>query len=528
MNAAAETERPVKSPPENAGLAWIGVAAFFAAVGAGLLLGRLDIQGFMLVAFVLAGAIVAVAYAGVDLWRGLILLVLATQVGVFTFDAGQYTLRPDQLVFLYALFVFVLLFMMRRARLRSTILDIPIVGLVVVGTVSSYLYASDPGYSFRSLALQMVYMAMYYLTVNILLERRDKIDTVVRFMMIVAVLHAAYAMTSLATNTFGLNIGGISYSHLSTLSIPSTAGFFPEANLLGAFATIMLALFLTHLTAQRGTGIMKNRYLTLGVLLLFGISLTSLTRSAWVGLIVILIALPFYAKPKRNVINPRALTIILAVVLVTALVVFPIINYLFSAASGKSNALLDRFDNIINFESTSFEGRAAIQDVAIEQWRAKPILGYGVLSMPVGARSNRGWLFSTVIQSLHDTGLVGGFFMLWIHVAPIAYGLYASRKTRDRIRRASLIGLSLGALALFISSQLSSFIWLGFPWVFMGILVAAAKDTIDAARSAERGTQSGRPMTNEPDSQPGMGRPVANGDNEAGAGGIGAPVQEAR
>ncbi|MHB1403793.1 MAG: O-antigen ligase family protein [Thermoleophilia bacterium] len=471
---------------EQAVWGWrVGVIGATAAVATGLLVGQLNILGFSLLLLLVAGVIIALVYARMNIWRGLILLLVATQFSIFTFNVGGYNLRPDQLTLLFVLFVFLILFLTRKVRLHSTIIDIPIVGLITVGFISSYLYSSDPAFSFRSLVLQMVYMTMYFLTVNVLLEHRSKINTIVKIMMVIAILHALYAIASLAAYMAGFNIGGISYSHLSTMSIPSTAGFFPEANLLGAFATIMLALFFTHLVTQKGSGILKNRYLVLGVVLLFGISLTSLTRSAWIGLLAIIVVLPFYAKPKFNVVNPRALLVITVIVLGITLIVFPVVNYVFSAASGTSNALLNRFDNILNFNSTSFEGRTAIQQVAIDQWRLKPVLGYGVLSLPVGEHSNRGWLFSTMIQSLHDTGLVGAFFMLWIHIVPIGYGLWASTKARDQIRRATLVGLSLGALALFISSQLSSFIWLGFPWVFLGILVAAAKDTIDSSREAE-------------------------------------------
>jgi O-antigen ligase len=88
-----------------------------------------------------------------------------------------------------------------------------------------------------------------------------------------------------------------------------------------------------------------------------------------------------------------------------------------------------------------------------------------------------------MVQSLHDTGIIGLFFMLLIHVIPVIYALYAYGKTDSGIRRASLAGMALGAVVMFIASQASSFFWLGFPWLYLGILVAMSKDTIETAKN---------------------------------------------
>ncbi|MHB0866078.1 MAG: O-antigen ligase family protein [Thermoleophilia bacterium] len=451
------------------------------AVIAGLLVGQFGPTDAYVVLIVI-GAVAAVVYTRFSSWRGLVILLISTQLSGLSVNSGQFTFRPDEVVFVYVMLIWMALFLQRRARLHFTLLDIPITGLVVMGFVSSYLYSNDTYYSYRSLLLQMVYMAMYYFTVNVLLDHRDRIDLAVKLMMGLAALHGLYAVVALAAYMGGLNLGGISYSHLSTLGIPSTAGFFPEANILGAFAAVMLAFFLTHLVTQGGTGIMKPRIVALGTLVLFMVALTSLTRSAWVGIIILVLVIPFYAKPKWNVINPRAVGLILAVFLGFGVFAFPAVNYVFSSASGRTNPLTDRLLNIFNTESSSVEGRSRIQAVALEEWKARPIVGHGVLSMRVGKLSTRGWLFSTMVQSLHDTGIIGGFFFLWIHFAPMVYAFWASTKTKDRLRKASLVAFGLGTIIIAISSQLSSFFWLGFPWVYLGILVAMSKDTFDRAR----------------------------------------------
>lgn len=454
------------------------------ALATGILVGGLQTVS-PYISLIIIGVAVTAIITSYNNWRGLILLVLATQFNSFRFDYGQFTLRPDQIVLVLALLIWIMTFCQRKARIHSTILNIPIAGLLVTGVVSSYLYSSDPSHSYRSLFLQMVYMAMYFYTVNVLLDNRKKIDVTMKIVMAVASLHALYALVALASYSGGLNIGGISRSHVVTLSNPSTSGFFQEANLLGAFTSIMFAVYVTHLVTQKGSGIMKQRYLLAGALLLLAAALTTMTRAAWIGIIVVIPFLLFYSRPKWNVINPRAITLILVVFVGVGLIVFPVVNYVFSATSGQTNILLDRVVNIVDTESTSFTGRADIQELGWERWQKSPVIGNGVLSLRAGKITEQGWLFSTVLQGLHDTGVVGVFFVLWIHIVPVIYCLRAARRTNDRTRRASLMALSLGAVVMTIASQVSSLFWLGFPWVYLGIMVAMAKDTLDKAGKKE-------------------------------------------
>ncbi len=429
-------------------------------------------------------AALAVLVVARDPWKGVVLLLLAAQFNIFRYDFGPYTIRPEQVVFLLAFAVWIAFFLQGRSKIYSTVLDIPILGLIITGFVSSYLFSPDPAYSYQGLFLQILYMSMYFYTVNVLLNNRSRFDFTVKVMMFFASLHALYAIVAFVAHFAGLNIGGISLSHLVTLSFPSTSGFFQEANLLAAYTGVMLMLFIVHLVTYGKERIAGSRYLWLGFILLFIVLLTSMTRAAWLGVLLVMIALPFYSRPAHNIINPKALAFLVVALMVFA-IVFPIVNFVFSEASGTSDALLVRMQNLLNFETGSARSRSDVQDAAIEEWRNNPYLGYGVLSIGEKGNVNRGWLFSSGIQSLHDMGLVGLFFMAWIHIIPIIYGFMASARARDNMRRASLFGMSLGAIVMAVASQASSFFWLGFPWIYLGILVALSKATMDEAKEAQ-------------------------------------------
>jgi O-antigen ligase len=465
---------------------WLVVSGLALAVTAGLITAGLIMVDPVIPLLLLA--FVAVAAIATNPWRGLILLLIAAQLNIFRYDLGPFTFRPEQVILVIVALVWLTYFLSGKARISATVLDIPIIGLIVTAFVSSYLFSPDPSYSYQGLFLQIVYMSMYFYTVYVLLEHRSRLDLTVKLMMLMAAIHALYSLTAFISHFLGINIGGISFSHLITLKLPSTSGLFQEANLLGAYVAIMLILFTTHLVTYGKEKIASERFLWLGLILLFIATMTSLTRAAWVGVIIVMVYLPFYSRPVRNVINPRSIAFILAMLMIFA-VSFPLVNYVFSESSGTNNAFLGRVQNLLNFQSSSAAGRTDVQTQGIEEWRSHPFLGNGLLSIGEKNFSNRGWLFSSMIQSLHDTGLVGAFLMLWIHVVPIVYAFRAAGKARSSIRKANLYGMALGAIVMIVASQASSFFWLGFPWIYLGILVALSKATLSEADEEQNGSR---------------------------------------
>lgn len=458
------------------GLIGIGIAGLL-----GLLLARLMVLN-PVVALIFVGALAVLAVA-TNLWRGAILLLLASQFNGFRFDYGAFTFRPDQLVLLVVAGIVLVYFVAGRFKLFRTVLDIPIVAFLLVGLLASALNSPDQAYSYQGLMLQVVYAGMYFMVVNILLNFRDKLDDTIKAFLLIAIAHSIYAIVAFVSFQVGVNIGGISSAHYGSLGLPSTSGFFQEANLFAAGIVLAVVLFSVHIVSYTDTKLFRNSLMAFGLIVTITVVATSMTRSVWVGLVIVLIILPFYSRPRRNIINPKALGIICAFAVTLGLVILPALNYAFSTTSGDENALYTRMSELVDFSSGSGAGRLDVQDIAFERWDEKPIIGHGILSLEGREGSyGRGWFYSSFVQSLFDTGLAGALLIILIHVIPIIYALYAARMTRSPLRRVTLVGLALGALVMAVASQASSFFWLGFPWIFLAILIAIAKSTIEDER----------------------------------------------
>lgn len=424
-------------------------------------------------------------------WGGFVLLYIATNLSGFRYHYGFYSFRVDQLVLAVVLLSWLINFLRGRVRIHSTILDIPIIGLLLVGLLSTFLYSQNP-FSYQSLFLQLVYASMYFYTVNALLDNKERIDKAVKFLMVVAVVHVVYAQLALGSFLGGVDIGGIASAGLAS-KWPLTRGFLQESDLMGAYAGIMMIMFAAHLLNQNKEKIFGQKFLVAGLVLLLFTTVTSFARAPWLGLGAGILLLIFYARPKRNVINPKTIAFIAIIIIVSVAFVYPVVNYAFSEYSGQENILLQRVQDIVNFESGSGGGRVRIQQLAIERWQDKPFLGYGVLALTYDDAATVGsaspWLYSTVISSMHDTGIVGLTFMLWIHIVPIVYTIKAAGKVRNTTRYASLMGFVIGDVVLVIASQASSFFWLGFPWIYLGVMVATAMITMEESRDSSSSSQ---------------------------------------
>lgn len=461
------------------------VFGLMAAIVSGAIIAELQNVSLLLAILAILGSVL-LFYARKP-FSGFIILYIATQLSGYRYHYGILTLRSDQLALIVVLIGWCFSFLRGKSRIYSTILNIPIAILLITGVISSYLFSPMKFQSYQSVFLQFVYILIYFFTVNVLLDNRKKIDWVVKFVMVVGVLHIVYAIVAQLFFLSGVYIGGISPSG-RRVNRPLTSGFFQESDLLGAYAGMMIAIFAAHLFKKDGTGVFNLRVLIIAMMLFIYAAISSFARAPWIGIILIIIFYVFYAKPPKTLFNPRTVTFLISAALAFLVIIFPVLNFAYSEFSGKENMLWSRFQEILNFESGSGAGRVKVQEYALYKWEKHPVIGNGVLSLPreevaeqVAAPSP--WLYSSVIQSLHDTGLVGAACMLWIHIAPVIYALYASRKARTAERRAYLVGLSMGAVVMGVSSQSSSFFMLGFPWIYTAILVAIAKITLQEAET---------------------------------------------
>ena len=130
--------------------------------------------------------------------------------------------------------------------------------------------------------------------------------------------------------------------------------------------------------------------------------------------------------------------------------------------------------------TSSFTGRLAVAKQAIRGWLQRPIFGNGTNSyLYIFGAAAGGWIGNIELHALFDTGIVGFLLLL---IALIAAGRPAIRALRTAsvawdTRHYVLFGLMAAAVALIVTYQFTDGSWLGFTWVFFGMLVAAGRLT---------------------------------------------------
>jgi hypothetical protein len=441
--------------------------------GIGSLAGLIIIQmlnfGWTLVSLFLVFVILLMV--SLDSYKAWITLLAASMVSGFKYTIsgfyGGISIRADQVALIILIAGLVLALLVGKVRLRQVPLLLPVVLYVGANFLSSALYAPEKGASYQGSLLLGVYVLMYIMTVTVLQAHPDKMKTAVRVLLILGVFQGLYALTAFIANKAGINLGGVNDRQLENAI--SLQGGFEEPNLLGAFEAAVGLMFLAFLTGkERGirTGVAVS-----GLLLVLVVLGLTFTRAAWLGFMVGLVFILFLQKPERNIFNPRAAAVATALAAAMAIVIMPFVDTL------TSGAISQRASDLLNFGSSSGEGRVQVQKVAIERWQKAELLGNGTLSLPPELASPSpagGWLYSSVVQALHDTGIIGLVLLLWFQTGVLLIVMRGYRRAKDPFFKSSLAGFAAASVALFIASQASSFLWLGFPWIFSGIAVATA------------------------------------------------------
>ncbi len=415
---------------------------------------------------------------GLNDFRAWLVLLLASLTSGFMYKLGNLTVRPDQVALIILIIGWLAAWLTGKAKIGKIPLLLPLSLYLGVNVLSSYLYADDKGASYQGTLLLFLYVLMYIMTCVVLNEHPDKMKFAVKAFLLFAAIEGIYAFISLVAFNAGVNTGGVNPAHVE--SAVSLNGGFQEPNLLGAFMAVTSLTFLAFLTGKQEE--IRNRYLFAGMIIVSASLVLAYTRAAWVGFLVALCLLFFLQKPTRNLFNPRAAAVIMAIIAAVTVAALPFANSL------ARTELSTRVGEILDFNSTTASGRLDVQRVAIQGWKHAVFFGNGTLSFSNKEFEVSGsWLYSSMVQALYDTGLVGLLFQLWFQVGVVVILIRSYMKTTDGFYRAALTGFIAGSVAMMIASQASSFLWLGFPWVFAGLAVATAHAAV--ANSKKNSTQ---------------------------------------
>ncbi len=433
------------------------------------------------------------------------LLITSTMNG-FSIDVGVFgttvTIRPDQVVLAVMAPVLGVVFLVGRLQVRPILFDWLVAGFVCSNVLASLFVSPSRGASLKGTLLLGSYAAMYFVVRLALANRVDWVPRASNWVLGLGVAQAAYSLSAVVLYWFGYGIGGLQIGHIAQASV-ATRGTFWEANLLGAYLGL-IALFSTARFTFRSAGDSGRTPL----LALFLASLArplTVTRAAVAGFLLGLVAIALVVwLYKSEIAAWKTRTAAVLVTLVSVLVLtVTATNSLVSSASGYPNMLIERWalrswiapsdraareiktqrsgpalaaptaeGRVPLMSRSSVVGRIDAWKRAVEAWKERPLLGHGTLAGTTVI--HQGWWYGSAIQALYDTGLLGLTALLCVHIGAVVYPVRAWLRNRGSPIGASLLGFAVANVLLLFTSQFSSFLFLGFPWVFWGLSVGTS------------------------------------------------------
>ncbi|MBW2104482.1 MAG: O-antigen ligase family protein [Deltaproteobacteria bacterium] len=260
------------------------------------------------------------------------------------------------------------------------------------------------------------YFIVYFMVVNHLRDKKQ-VERFVMTMLIVCLIVCLVAI-------YQIPAGG-------RVSAPFE-GEVGEPNTLGGYLIFMLSITLGLLLTY-GSKKQKGLFAALTVFILISL-LATLSRSSWLALGPMFIALIYFSKKRMVIIVPLILiTVLFPFILPSNVKKRALFTFTQPRERGQIKVGGLRVDTSTSARLNSWK------NVLIKDFIRHPILGYGV--------TGYSFLDAQYPRVLAETGLVGFVFFVWLLVVVFRNALYAYRNTADPL----FSGISLGYLAGFIA-----------------------------------------------------------------------------
>lgn len=337
---------------------------------------------------------------------------------------------------------------------------------VLTNLAATVLNAPDLPFSLRQTLILGYRLTMFLMVVLAIEWERSLIYMAPRLLLVVMVGQTLVSLGAMLIYSF-LPTPLVLYGKDGNAAI-ALNGFFQEPNLYGIFCLCVVAIMLCQVFFDER----QSRPRLIGALGIgiVGIAL-SYTRSTWIGLMLVVLALAVIILSTADRRTKRRFLIIGSATTLPILAVGAVLIALFD----QEGFLSSRFADIVSLKTSSSIGRLQSWQAAVERWQEHPWIGSGPLSFGTQGTSVDGWLYSSMVQTLHDSGLVGLGLMLGFTGGCAWYAFRGYRRASNPRDRAILLGYGLAQGALFFTSQFSSLFWDGFTWVLLGLSVGHAR-----------------------------------------------------
>lgn len=463
------------------------------------------------------------------------LLILATALNRFRFDIASAGLRLEHLALVAVAGVWLIQFLRRQRRPRFEWDDAVLAFYWFIALIASYLNAPSFIESVKFLGLMGLAFATYWVVKAFVADEKTFRRMVV-LLLLVGVGEALFGITAWSLIPFGLNLGvqfyafgpnsGYDISCRNFTYSPYGTQF--EPNIFGSYTLGITLVLMTLLLSSAGHT--RSRLVLAGIVVGIVAVALSLTRGALAGFGVGALAILAFAEGKW--FDRLKLTAVAAVVLAVAVVVStelperlvrsPESTVAFELSqecaqvirpqpfltgttprgpgalgAGETPRLTPTppratptpgpdstpaaqtpggfmtLERLLTSESVSYRLDSWVR--AVNDWLDHPWLGNGANAFAqryITTSRTRDWIDNVELMALHDTGLIGLAVLLFWFVAGTIDLVRAIRRSPPSYTRTLLLGLALSFIGLLVAYQVTTAFWLGFTWVYLGLMRA--------------------------------------------------------
>ena len=395
---------------------------------------------------------------------------------LLTVDVG-FTVKPIHGVIAVVLLAWLYLFITGHIKLRYPLITWLAALFWLVG-LWSYSVSIDPSRTLLILAFWLIALMGFWLTVQFVQTKED-IKSIAVLLIVIAIILVIFGFYQFIGNIVGLpnSITGIRPGYdKTTFGFPRIHATFPEPLYFADYLFVPFYLAVAYFLYGGIKGKLSRLWaLVASLLMLVGIILT-VARGAYIALVVSGLVLVVWQY--RRFFQLKNIIVVLSIFALSAVLVLGFLT--FSEPRAK-DAFLAHVQVDDRTKGESVVARVQASQRALDAWDHFPILGIGLGGYGPWELQDRGEVHivdadpivnNQYLETLAETGTVGFVVLLLIIITLLWRSIRAWLSTNDPFLRATLSGLTIGVLAIFIQYATFSTIYIIYIWVFIGLLVA--------------------------------------------------------
>ena len=440
---------------------------FLALTIAGVVIYLSATEDLTWVPFVLGGLVAALLISVRWPWGSLLGISLAAAMPRWFFRVNNFKVKPEYLVIAACGMVLLARMVAKKHKLQQlTRADYLLFVFILINFVSSAFASPDPPQTLRWALAQMIVIFPVFLIEQVVTDQKG-LGIAMGIWLFAGLAEAVFGILCYGSYIFfGTQLGVTPFYNLN--DIPGVHGSQWEPNIFGSYCATFAVMFLYYFLAAEKK---KGRYL-LGFLIVGVGVLLSLARQAWASTLMAGVAILFFNIRRKRV--PWKALAPLGIVILVAFI-------------GAITVMKDLPDRLASLSLSQVQDDPTVVErgqyivLALDDIRAHPIFGLGTASFHLMYMANdesyqgvsQAWLGSFFVRIVHDTGIVGFFFLAWYGCN---LGLRAWRVLGVRDPTTAAIGALFAAvIVMVIAYQLTDASTLAFTWVHLGLLGAAVR-----------------------------------------------------